>query len=250
MNNARRFYRSWHKGRFHSFSVGYKETDLWIGVDKTYEEMPEAALQFITRLRQQLEDYIKQNPVFLTSFKPVNDPIAVGIVRKMLDAAELAHVGPMAAVAGAVADQVGSFLSYEFGCREVIVENGGDLFVKVQQPIVVSIFAGNSPLSGRIGLKVPAGNYGICTSSGTVGPSISFGKADAVTMVARSGALADAFATYYGNQIRQPSDVRSILNSPLHPEVDTLLVIIGNTMGTVGKHQLRILEGGGNDESY
>jgi len=153
-------------------------------------------------------------------------------------------------VAGAVADQVGSFLSYEFGCGEIIVENGGDLFAKVQQPIVVSIFAGSSPFSGAIGLEVPAGSYGICTSSGTVGTSISFGKADAVTVVARSGALADAFATYYGNQIKQPSDIGSILNSPLHPEVDTLLVIMGNTMGTVGKHQLRILEEGGNNESY
>jgi len=62
--------------------VGYKETDLWIGVDKTYEEMPEATLQFITRLRQQLEDYIKQNPVFLTSFKPVNDPLQWALYEK------------------------------------------------------------------------------------------------------------------------------------------------------------------------
>ena len=250
MDNHRRFYRSWHKGRFKSFSVGYKETDLWVGVDKAHEEMPEATLQFITKLRQQLEHYIEQNPSFLTSFKPVNDPIAVGITRKMLDAAELANVGPMAAVAGAVADEVGSFLCYEFGCQEVIVENGGDLFVKVQQPIVVSIYAGNSPLSGRIGLEVPPGRYGICTSSGTVGPSISFGKADAVTVVAGTGALADAFATFYANQVKQPSDVQTLLNSPLRAGVDTLLVIIGNTMGTLGKHQLRILEGGGNDESY
>ncbi len=250
MDNDKRFYRRWHKGRFQSFSVGYKETDLWVGVDKAHEEMPEATLQLIVKLRQQLEHYIEQKPSFLTSFKPVNDPTAVGIIRKMLDAAELANVGPMAAVAGAVADEVGSFLSYEFGCREVIVENGGDLFVKVQEPIVVSTYAGNSPLSGKIGLQIPPGDYGICTSSGTVGPSISFGKADAVTVVARTGALADAFATFYGNQVKQPSDVHTMLNSHLHAEVDTLLVIIGNTVGTIGKHQLTIIEGGDNGEGY
>jgi len=163
MDNDKRFYRRWHKGRFQSFSVGYKETDLWVGVDKAHEEMPEATLQLIVKLRQQLEHNIEQKPSFVTSFKPVNDPTAVGIIRKMLNAAELANVGPMAALAGAVADEVGSFLSYEFGCREVIVENGCDLFVKVQKPIVVSTYAENSPLSGKIGLQIPPGDYGICT---------------------------------------------------------------------------------------
>lgn len=247
--NSERFYRSWHSDRFQSFTVGYKETDLWVGVDHMIEEMPEATLQFITNLRKELDGYIDTSPSFLTSFEPIIDEAATGIVRKMIDASSMAGVGPMATVAGAVADEVGAFLSYEFGCKEAIVENGGDIFIKVQEPITISVYAGHSPLSGKIGLFIPTGVCGVCTSSATVGPSISLGNADAVTVVSKTSAVADAFATFYGNQVKQKDDVEKVLRETLHLQVDTLLIVMEDIMGIAGKHNMQIVESGDSHES-
>ncbi|WP_018963789.1 UPF0280 family protein [Coprothermobacter platensis] len=248
MNNER-FYRSWHSGRFQSFIVGYKETDLWIGVDKYYPEMPEATLNLIKKVRKQLDDYIDANPDFLLSFEPITDENATSVAKKMIRASKMADVGPMAAVAGAVADEIGAFLSYEFGCKELIVENGGDISVKVQEPITISVYAGDSPLSGRIGLSIPQGVCGVCTSSATVGPSISFGKADAVTVISKTAAVADAFATFYGNRVKQEEDMEKVLGETLPPQVDTLLIVMKDMMGIVGKHKLQIVESGDCHES-
>ncbi len=119
----------------------------------------------------------------------------------MAAAAQTAGVGPMAAVAGAIAECVGREL-LEFS-PEVIVENGGDIFLKVSHRRTVGIFAGDSPLTGRIGIQIEARDtpLGVCTSSGTVGHSLSFGRADAVVVLAPAAALADAAATAIGNRV-------------------------------------------------
>lgn len=100
-------------------------------------------------------------------------------------------------------------LRREYGVGEVVVENGGDIYADVRRPLDVALFAGTSPLSERVGLHLPAGTHplGICTSSGTVGPSLSFGRADAVMIVCRDVLLADSFATAYANRIRSEADV-------------------------------------------
>ncbi len=126
----------------------------------------------------------------------------------MVQAANLCGVGPMAAVAGAIAEFVGrELLNYS---SEVIVENGGDIFIKSNKERMVSIFAGESPLSQKIILKIEVQKnfIGICTSSGTVGPSLSFGEADAVTVISDSVLLADAAATALGNIIKSEEDIR------------------------------------------
>ena len=118
----------------------------------------------------------------------------------MIFAAQAAGVGPMAAVAGALAEQVGQRLLKS--TSEVIIENGGDIFIGARQILTVGVYAGGSPLSLKLGLRIdPAkGIRGICTSSGTVGHSLSFGKADAVCVLSDSCALADAGRNSY----RQP----------------------------------------------
>jgi ApbE superfamily uncharacterized protein (UPF0280 family) len=127
----------------------------------------------------------------------------------MIKAGNLAGVGPMAAVAGAIAEFVGKDLLAH--SEEVVVENGGDIFMKLNDPVTIGIYAGKSPLSMKLGVRLIPGNrpLSICTSSGTVGHSLSFGKSDAVCIVSHSCALADAAATAIGNRIRSKGDVKT-----------------------------------------
>jgi ApbE superfamily uncharacterized protein (UPF0280 family) len=144
----------------------------------------------------------------------------------MAEAARAAHVGPMAAVAGAIAEAVGNdLLLYS---PEVIVENGGDIYMKSLQQRHVGIYAGSSPFTGKIALKISPEDtpLGICTSSGTVGHSLSLGVADAVIVLAPSTALADALATAIGNRIKKSEDIDTEIKKARETEGITGLVII------------------------
>lgn len=246
-----RFYRNLHRGRFQSFNISYMETDLWIGVDRLEEKMIDLVHKLITKLHKQLRDYIKENKDFLLSFEPLNvSSQCPSIAKKMAEAAKYACVGPMAAVAGAFADEVGRFLLEKFNCSEVIVENGGDIFIKNIEPVTICIYAGNSPLSEKVGLRLPAGSWGVCTSSGTVGHSISFGKADAVTVVCENATVADAFATAYCNMIKVERDIERLLETALNEQVKTTLAIYRDKLGIVGEHELVFItsQAGDNNE--
>jgi len=162
----------------------------------------------------------------------------------MVSAGEAAGVGPMAAVAGAIAAQVGREL-LESGHR-VIVENGGDIFLKTDEPVVVGIYAGRSPLSMRIGLRIhPEGRaMAVCTSSGTVGHSVSFGNADAVCVIGASCALADAAATAIGNRISSKADIQQAMEFGKRiPGTDGLVVIVKDRIALWGQLELVPLEG-------
>jgi len=201
-----RNYRHWVKGEgLVSFNVVVKETDLYI---RTSSNLRRKAYKLVLKYRGMLEEYIKRNPAFLTSL----EPITVGedaplIVREMVRSTGRVGVGPMAAVAGAIAEFVGNdLLAFS---PEIIVENGGDIFLKSLKKRMIGIYAGKSSLTGRIGLEINGEDtpLGICTSSGTVGPSLSYGKADAVIVLSPSTTLADAAATAIGNLIVQHGDI-------------------------------------------
>ena len=199
-------YRHWVEGKdLIQFNVTVKETDLYL---RASSNLHRKARRLILKYRSLLEKYIERHPAFLTSLEPL--PVsqdAPHIVREMAAAAEKTGVGPMASVAGAIAEFVGTdLLAFS---PEVIVENGGDIFLKSLRKRTVGIYAGKSPLTGKIGLEINGQDtpLGICTSSGTVGHSLSFGKADAVIAVARSATLADAAATAIGNLVSQPGDI-------------------------------------------
>jgi len=187
-------------GDLESCFIRVKDTDLHILADKDVTLWAQdLALQF----RLQVETYITKNPQFAHSLIPLSgDDHAPPLVKEMLDAGQMSGVGPMAAVAGTIAEYVGRALIKK-GCREVMVENGGDIFLQRKKDCIVAIFAGESPLSNRVGIRLPAADMplGVCTSSGTVGHSLSFGQADSVTVVAKSTALADAVATSLGNEV-------------------------------------------------
>jgi ApbE superfamily uncharacterized protein (UPF0280 family) len=201
-----RTYRHWIKDKdLISFSVVIKETDLYI---RASTNLKRKALKLVLKYRNALERYIERHPSFITSqeFFPVEED-APRIVKTMSESAAEVGVGPMASVAGAIAESVGNeLLAYS---PEIIVENGGDIYLKSLKRRLIGIYAGKSPLTGKIGLEIDneATPLGICTSSGTVGHSLSYGRADAVIVLSKSAALADAAATAIGNLIKQSADI-------------------------------------------
>lgn len=243
-----RFYRKqMGEGRFRAFTVGYKDSDLWIGVDPgSYNPaMVNDAQQHLFELRKTLEAYLLIQPDFATTFIPIQlKDDAPAIAQKMAEAARKAGTGPMAAVAGAFAEAIAQELIKKFEVEEIVVENGGDLFLLLKNKLILSVYAGKSSLSGKIGIEVPASitPVGICTSAGTVGPSVSFGKADAVMLASRNCALADALATAIGNQIKTAADLNQVLEKyASHREIISLLAICEGSMGIRGQLALKAI---------
>ncbi len=187
-----------------------KETDLLLYAPVNLEKQ---AREIVLAQRGYLEAYIRCNPLFLTSVASLEtDGIAPVLIREMIIAGQKAGVGPMAAVAGGIAEMVGkSLLNYT---DEVIVENGGDIFIRTHTPITIGIFAGKSPLSMRVGLSIISADHSmaVCTSSGTIGHSMSMGTADAVCIVAKSCPLADAAATSIGNYVNSKTDIQDAID--------------------------------------
>jgi len=220
--------------------VSVKETDLHIMATR---EVNKQALDLVYQYRNQLENYIAKHREFLTALAPIGmDPLAPPMVRKMLWAAEEAEVGPMAAVAGAIAEYVG-FGLLDQDIEEVIVENGGDIFIKRNKECISAIFAGRSPLNQKVGIKIAKKSMpvGLCTSSGSVGHSLSLGKADSVTVLASSTPLADAAATRLGNEIStgDQADINRVLEvARTIPGLSGVVIICGRQMGAWGEIEL------------
>lgn len=220
-----------------NFEVIVKETDLLVRAEKNLsKETRESVLKY----RHQLETYIAANPALRESLVPLReDPYAPGIVREMIRTSQLAGVGPMAAVAGAMAEMVSRDL-LKFS-KEVILENGGDTYLATLKERIIGIYAGHSPLSLKIGIVISPEDspLGVCTSSGTVGPSLSFGKANAVCLLSKSAALADAAATAVGNVVKEKKDIESGLERGKEIEgILGVLIIFQDKMGAWGNINL------------
>ncbi len=236
--HQKRFYRSKvDSPDWISFTVQVKETDLWVRARKN---LSAEGYERVYQYRHALESYIRQNPEFKETLQPLAlDPLAPPIVQAMLQAARIAGVGPMAAVAGAVAEFVGLDLLAE--SKDIIIENGGDLFILCHEPLTIGIYAGQSPLSQRLGVRLDPSPIpvGLCTSSGTVGHSLSFGQADAVTILSSSAILSDALATAVGNRVQTKNDIQLALDWARQiPQVEGVLIIIGDQVGAWGKMEL------------
>lgn len=222
-----------------SFRIVLEETDLHIQTDRPVDELREMAWAEARSARQAIRMEITLRPEFLTSLTPLQPREGVAqIVREMYDAALRAGVGPMASVAGAVAQQVGRALLQR--AEEVIVENGGDNFLSLKRTRTVAVYAGRSPLSLKVGLVLPAGTeVGVCTSSGTVGRSYSAGIADAALIVADDTAYADAMASALGNRIHGPGDVGPAVEWAMGVEgVRQALAICQDQMAVAGEFEL------------
>jgi len=234
-----RSYRDWvSKSGLVSFQVVIRESDLMV---RARRDLRHKAEELLREARSQIETEIARRPEFLESLSPLPMPAKpVAVVRDMIEASRAFGVGPMAAVAGAVARFVGEGLLSD--SPEVIVENGGDIFLQMDRPVEMGLYAGEgSPFTRELKLRVDprGGPLGVCTSSGTVGHSLSFGKADAVVTVAESAALADAAATAICNRIQNADDIEKAL----HDEQErgllrALLIVLGKHMGAFGEIEI------------
>jgi ApbE superfamily uncharacterized protein (UPF0280 family) len=238
-----RVYRNiYNQGDLHHFKVMVEETDLDIAIrkDRFEEKIESLTYELVRRERELLKEYIKRDPVFLSTLEPYRPlPDAPSSAEEMSRAAGLAGVGPMAAVAGYFSEMVGRKLSAY--SSEVIVENGGDIWLKTKKVRRVGVFAGESPFSNRIALEIAPSHspLGICTSSGTVGHSLSFGRADAMVIVSESAVLADAVATAACNMVKTEEDMEAAVNFSLSiPGVTGALCIMGEKMAAAGNIKL------------
>ncbi|MBI5189416.1 MAG: UPF0280 family protein [Nitrospirae bacterium] len=220
-----------------AFTAVVKETDLFILADS---DLSALALEVVIRHRHQLETYIAGHPEFLTSLVPVELKLgAPESAVRMARAALPANVGPMAAVAGTFSELVGEALLAR--SSQAIVENGGDIYIKSTSERVVALYAGDSPLSGRVGLNIRPGDtpLGVCTSSGRVGHSLSLGRAHAACIISKSTALADAAATAVGNAVQGPGDVeKGIARAQEIEGVLGAVVIAGDRLAAWGLVEL------------
>ncbi len=206
-SDIERTYRSASVGDLLKYRIVIGESDLWILSETDLKARIEYLLKFY---RRQLKGYLDSHPGFREALTPwPEDNQAPEMIQVMIRASQLTSVGPMAAVAGTIAEMIGRELGPEI-VSELIIENGGDIYLRSSKERVVAVFAGfQSPFSGKVGVLIkpqPEG-IGICTSSGTMGPSLSFGKADAVMIIASDPSLADAAATAGANRVQNSSDL-------------------------------------------
>jgi len=233
-----RFYRHWIKDSgLISFNVVVEQTDLYI---RSQRNLKDKALNSVLKHRGSLEAYIGRHPLFLTTLDAYQaEAEAPAIVKEMARVSQLTGVGPMAAVAGAIAEAVGrDLLAFS---PEIIVENGGDIFLKISRKRLVGIYAGQSPFTKKIALEILPGEtpLGISTSSGTIGHSLSLGSADAVIVLSSSAALADAAATALGNIVKTVDDIPNVIEEAQSIKgLDGVVAIIGDKMSVWGKMRI------------
>ena len=233
----KRFYRDWtYPGNLCRQRIVVGESDLEILTDKPIDE--KFATAKLEKYRRQIELYITRDERFLTSLKPLvvelNSP---KIVKEMAKQSRKANVGPMAAVAGAIAQFVGRDILRQ-GIKTVIIENGGDIFLKTTRPVKVGLFSGKTKLLSKLRLKIRPGEtpLGICASSGTIGHSLSFGNADCVVIIAKNAVLADAVATATANRVRFKADLTTAINFARSVKgVRAAAVVLRNNLASWGK---------------
>jgi ApbE superfamily uncharacterized protein (UPF0280 family) len=213
----------------------FKESKIFLKIES--ERFFDIAYSSLLKNRAELEEYIGMHPFFRSTLEPLEvGRDAPQVVKLMAEAAEKTGVGPMAAVAGALADLMLEDVVGE-GCRYAIIENGGDIAMQVDKVAKVVVYAGSSPFSGKIGFDVMPGEtpLGVCTSSGTVGHAISFGSADAAVAFADSAALADAAATALGNSVKSEDDVKEAAELAKTLSIRGAVVIKGKSIAAWGR---------------
>jgi uncharacterized protein len=232
-------YRRAVRSELESWRVVVGESDLFVSSERSEVD---ATAAFLRGLRLDIQRFVAIFPSFgvtLEAFRAPEGTRMPLIVAAMAEAGGRAGVGPMAAVAGAIAEAVARALSRSQA--EVIVENGGDIFLISRKRRVCAIYAGTAPFSLRLGIALGPDQMpcSVCTSSGTVGPSLSFGKADAGIVVAESGAVADALATALTNRIQTERDLEPAVQwARAKPGVIGALAILGKSLAVQGDVEL------------
>lgn len=210
-----------------------KETVVTITAD---EKFIETAKDVIVLHRSKLEQFIRREPFFRTTLEPYPPVKEPEVVRRMVVASAKVGVGPMAAVAGTLAELAVEAM-VNAGAGYAIVDNGGDIAIVNDKPVTIGIYAGSSKIKDiALQFEPRTSPWGICTSSGTLGHSISFGNADAAVVIAESASLADAAATALGNEVKDASCIERAFNAISSVKgIEGALVVCGDKMGAWGK---------------
>ncbi len=221
-----RFYRAQISSRFR-LEISFRESDLLISTDRKIDK--ERAEEILKKYYRQIEEYVKENPRFLTSLSPLpEDEKAPPIIRSMLESSQVTGIGPFSAVAGAIAQYTGQeILGF---CSEIIVENGGDIFLKINTDKTLGVYPGKRFGVENITLRIKKRDqaFGIASSSGVIGPSLNFGAADLVSVIAEDAVSADGFATALSNRIKQRGDVDKVLAEVKESSLlEGLLIVFG-----------------------
>ena len=236
--NKGKFYRQWvGTDDLVSFNVVVDQTDLFVRAERV---LPNEVRDSVIKHRGVIQEYIHRRPEFQSSLTPIESAAtAPAIIKDMLSAASQSGVGPMAGIAGVIAEYVGKdILQYS---NEVIVENGGDIFLKTDLERTLGIFASDSAFTKRLGLRIYPQHtpLGVCASSGTFGHSLSFGRADAAIVVSKNTTLADCVATKVGNAVKTTDDITEGINAAKSIEgVLGVVIIIGDKLGSWGEIEL------------
>lgn len=216
-----------------SFNITIFESDLQIYTDGQLQVALEDELK---RIRKTIENYVVAFPEFKENLVPVqnnlNDPV---IIKHMKEASKKLGVGPMATVAGAVAHYLGD--KFYDQTKELIIENGGDLFVYSTEHKTILLHGGPEATVKNLSIKIDKSTLpiGVCTSSGKVGHSLSFGNCDVVTVLSKDTLVADAAATAFGNLLKNKSDINSVLKySKTFKDITGVIVIVDDKMGAWG----------------
>jgi ApbE superfamily uncharacterized protein (UPF0280 family) len=214
----------------------FKETQCTIIADKF--EGIQTAKTSTKHHRLQLETHIKNNLNFFHAFTPIPAPPEPLVARLMAEAAEKADVGPMAAVAGVLADLAMKDM-LNAGCKVAVVENGGEISAMSNEPIDVAVAVGDEPLSRRFGFRLTEFPIGVATSSGRFSHAFSFGDAEVATVFCKNAGLADAAATAVCNVVKG-GDPQAAIHTGISKAlslqgVEGVLIIYKGLTGTAGK---------------
>jgi ApbE superfamily uncharacterized protein (UPF0280 family) len=214
----------------------HKESQCTIISDQ--QKAIQAAVESIKRNYLELELYVRANPKFLHTLTPIDAPEKPLVARVMAVAAEKAGVGPMAAVAGAIADLAVEDM-FRVGCEVAVVEDGGEISAKSNRPVDVAVAAGEEPLSKRFGFRLTEFPIGVATSSGRFSHALSFGDAEAAVVFCKNASLADAAATAVGNEVKgedAEAGIQAGIKRGMSIEgVEGVLIVYKGEVGTAGR---------------
>ena len=219
--------------------INIEETHIRLTTDLNNQQLK----KYIYNIRFDLKTYIRKNKLFQLSLEPikVNEDNLPAIIQKMYSSSDICDVGPMACVAGTISELSLDYL-IENDSKYSIVENGGDIALINDSTVLCGIYSNNEIIGNEIAFKIKPRKkpLGICTSSGKIGHSISFGESDSVTVISKSPSVADGLATRIANEVNGENSEEKVSNALETAEnyreyFEGILLISENNIGSIGR---------------
>lgn len=236
-----RTYRAARRSDLVTFQLVIEETDLWVAARS---DLAEPMADAVHELRGQIKAHAAIHPNFLTALAPLDaEPRAPDIIQRMCRATALCGVGPMAAVAGTVAQMVAE--RFVADSPDLLIENGGDTYLCSTTDRHIGILS-IPDQDMRLCVPVAAAEFpcSFCASSAKIGHSLSFGAADLVVTRSRDAALADAAATALANRLKSAADMDAVLGLARSWEaigLDGVFAQCAGQIGVWGKMELAVV---------